>query len=67
MTYHFVYYFTPGMGHIPEKDRIEIAKCKAIEDLAKELMKNAHFELDEVGNVKGTLEMPPYNGGHYVL
>lgn len=67
MTYHFVQYFDPGMSHIPKDARIEIARKRAIEDLAKELMKNAHFELDEVGNVKGTLEMPPYNGGHYIL
>lgn len=60
MTYHFFQYFVPGMSHIPKDARIEMARRRAIEDLAKELMKNAHFELDEVGNVKGTLVIP-YN------
>lgn len=67
MTYHFVHYFIPGMSHIPEKDRIEIAKRRAAEDLAKEFMEHAHCKIDEVGNVVGKIEIPPYNGGHYVL
>ena len=57
MTYHFVHYFEPSHGYIPEEKKLEIARERAIEDLAKELMKHAHFELDEVGNVRGTLVM----------
>ena len=67
MTFHFIHYFVPGMSHIPEKDRIEIARKRAAEDLAKEFLKYARAEIDEVGNVHGRIELPPYNGGHYVL
>ena len=63
MTYHFVHYFVPGMSHIPEEDRIKIARSRAVEDLAKELMKHAHFRIDECGNVCGKLEFPPNTGG----
>lgn len=58
MTYRFVHYFEPGSGYIPKEDRIKIAKERAIEDLAKELMKYAYFELDDFGNVNGTLHIP---------
>lgn len=57
MTYHFVHYFDPGYGYIPEEKKLEIARERAIEDLAKELMKYAHFEVDYYGNVVGKLRI----------
>lgn len=67
MTYHFVQYFEPWLSYIPEKDRIAIAKAKAVEDLTKELMKHANIRVDEAGNVRGEIEFPPYNGGYQML
>jgi hypothetical protein len=58
MTYHFIHYFEPGRCYIPKEDRLKIARERAIEDLAKELMQYAHFELDNFGNVNGTLHIP---------
>lgn len=63
MMYYFVHYFVPGMSHIPEEDRIEIARARAVDDLAKELMKHARFKIDKDGNVRGELEFPPNTEG----
>lgn len=57
MTYHFIHYFEPGIHYLSEEDMIKIARERAIEDLAKELMKHAHFEVDECGNVRGKLQI----------
>ena len=60
-TYHFKHYFNlwGSVGNprndIPDETKIEIAKKRAAEDLAKQLLENAHFEIDKEGNVNGVL------------
>lgn len=62
MIYHFVHYFgLPGpwqYRHISDDEKLEIAKAKAAEDLAKKLLENAVFKVNEVGDVEGYIEIP---------
>lgn len=58
MTYHFMHYFDQYNTYPLTDDRkLEIAKRRAIDNLAQELMKNAVFEIDKDGNVRGTLKI----------
>ena len=61
MVYHFKHYFNlwGSIGDprydIPDERKIEIAKEKAAEDLAKKLLEHSHFEVDKEGNVDGVI------------
>lgn len=59
MVYHFKHYFNhfgsigDPRNDIPDERKVEIAKQRAMEDLAKKLLEHAHFEVDKEGNVEG--------------
>lgn len=59
--YHFMHYFnTLGpyqCTRLSDEDKIRIAKKKAIEALAEELMKKATFKVNEHGDVEGSVEI----------
>lgn len=62
MVYHFIHYFGPFSAYdarpLPDERKLEIAKVKAAEDLAKKLLENAHFKVNDVGDVEGYIEIP---------
>lgn len=63
MLYNFVHYFGAPFGRhddwlLTDEQKIEIAKKRAAEDLAKKLLENAVAKIDEHGNVEGYFEIP---------
>ena len=62
MLFHFIHYFGPFSAYdarpLPDERKLEIAKAKAAEDPAKRLLKNAHFKVNDHGDVEGWIEIP---------
>lgn len=63
MLYNFVHYFGAPFGYhgdqyLTDEQKLEIAKRKAAEDLAKKLLENAVFKVNELGHVEGYIEIP---------
>lgn len=58
MVYRFIHYF-PDERYRPltNAEKLQIAKSRAAEDLAKELMRNAVFEITDDGNVRGQIKI----------
>lgn len=58
MIYHFIQYFdTYHCSYLSDEKKLEIAKQRAAEDLAKKLLENVHFEIDMCGNVTGYINV----------
>lgn len=60
MVYHVLHFFDDRYDRytrepLTPEQKIEIAKKKAAQDLAEELLKNSKFEVDKDGNVRGAI------------
>jgi hypothetical protein len=56
-----VHYFGFGYSassYLTDEQKLEIAKRKAAEDLAKELLKHAVFTINQQGDVEGIIDIP---------
>ena len=61
MRYNFVYYFGPcgpwQYRHVTDEEKLKIAKAKAAEDLAKKIIEQGVFKVNQAGDVEGYFEI----------